>query len=315
MDIAEIKISEPIFLKDEDYLCKLTQNDNDILINVDITPSILNFIYGTSEYLVLNNNDIKVMKQIYDKAVDLVHENTEEWFENKLELADVKNAFVPFIVPDIENNCLGVKCGLNEDVEYNKDEKYDSVTLKVAGVVLNSNSFKINLVLDKLNKVEEKEEQSELVEKVQQEEEQKEEQKEEQQEEQEQEQELHTETQNELVSETQKIEEENIQEENQENVEENLVLPSDELDELTEVDFTNDNLDKLEMSIEKDNLFLYYDIINDKIKENMYYSLENILKKRNFKNNNFDIEEILFDDETVNDEDDYMNESDNEMTI
>ena len=87
------------------------------------------------------------------------------------------------------------------------------------------------------------------------------------------------------------------------------------MDELTEVDFTNDNLDKLEMSIEKDNLFLYYDIINDKIKENMYYSLENILKKRNFKNNNFDIEEILFDDETVNDEDDYMNESDNEMTI
>ena len=87
------------------------------------------------------------------------------------------------------------------------------------------------------------------------------------------------------------------------------------MDELTEVDFTNDNLDKLEMSIEKDNLFLYYDIINDKIKENMYYSLENILKKRNFKNNNFDIEEILFDDETVNDEDDYMDESDNELMI
>jgi hypothetical protein len=299
MDIAEINISEPVFLKDEDYLCKLSQKDNDILLNVDVTPSIVNFIHGTSEHLVLNNNDIKIMKQIYDKAVDLVHENTEEWFENKLELADVKNAFVPFIVPDIENNCLGVKCSLNEDVEYNKDEKYISVTLKVVGVVLNSNSFKINLVLDKLNKVEEKQEQTQLVEEVHN-----------------QEQELNSEPQNEVVSETQPVEEEeNTQEQTQESVEENLVLATDNLDELTEVDFTNDNLDKLDMSIEKDNLFLYYDIINDKIKENMYYSLENILKKRNFKNNNFDIEEILFDDETVNDEDDYMDESDNEMMI
>lgn len=301
MDIADIKISEPVFLKDEDYLCKLSQNDNDILLNVDVTPSIVNFIHGTSEHLVLNNNDVKIMKQIYDKAVDLVHENTEEWFENKLELADVKNAFVPFIVPDIENNCLGVKCSLNEDVEYNKDEKYISVTLKVVGVVLNSNSFKINLVLDKLNKVEEKQEQTQLLEEVHN-----------------QEPELHSEPQpqNEVVSETQSVdEEENAQEQTEENVEENLVLETDNLDELTEVDFTNDNLDKLEMSIEKDNLFLYYDIINDKIKENMYYSLESILKKRNFKNNNFDIEEILFDDETVNDEDDYMDESDNEMMI
>lgn len=293
MDIAEINISEPVFLKDEDYLCKLSQNDNDILLNVDVTPSIVNFIHGTSEHLVLNNNDVKIMKQIYDKAVDLVHENTEEWFENKLELADVKNAFVPFIVPDIENNCLGVKCSLNEDVEYNKDEKYISVTLKVVGVVLNSNSFKINLVLDKLNKVEEKQEQTQLLEEDHN-------------------QEQESEPQNEVVSETQSVNEE---ENTQENVEENLVLETDNLDELTEVDFTNDNLDKLEMSIEKDNLFLYYDIINDKIKENMYYSLENILKKRNFKNNNFDIEEILFDDETVNDEDDYMDESDNELMI
>ena len=100
-----------------------------------------------------NSNDvIKFTNKLYLNCLDKIFSLAKDWFESDISKEDIKKSLKKPITANIENNTIDLLCyNENKDVEYVKDNEYDSCELLFKGLHFNGDNFDIVLEITNLN--------------------------------------------------------------------------------------------------------------------------------------------------------------------
>jgi hypothetical protein len=245
-DQNEITFSDPEPISDEEYLCpSKLQNGDDVIYMFDNTFSVVD---KSEKHITINMDNkeiLKGIKNLQELCVDKIFSNSKEWFEDEIKFEDVKDNFKPFVVPNIEENCIVFEIEKNgvDDDALSKDAKIRDIKIIFSGVVFDGSKFKMIFKLSSFENV---------------------------------------------------LNEPLIEDEQ-----------TTETDDMQEVEIKSDNIEEqhdVKMNFEKDNLFMVYDIINEKLKNNLLFNLQEAFETKNINISDFDLEEIMFEDEYSDDD-------------
>lgn len=292
MYFAKFNYNHMPFMIKTNKICgfKHIKKNKDNYVNVSIT---------SQEYLVW-------FETFYKWCIETLHERSEDWFEDQLSLSDVEFSFVNPLKSNIKDVCFDIQCSTDDDRLHIVDTKDNVISLDtltdcniiptfhVKGIKFNDKYFVLDIELnnmlviledpesdteevhvnDKLNKFVEVNESNKIR--------------------------NHDNDENYVIH-TNKSDtiEQNIEnKENNENIS-NLSLEkqNDELNEigLNEVTIPTDNLEEMSMDIESNGFYKIYELLDEKIKDNIIENLQKIFNKKKIKLN-VDLMDI-FDEE------------------
>ena len=291
-----LKISEPYTIDTDTYFCKFSYNNMPFIIKTNRvcylkkrnknSNNYINISLTSQEYLIW-------FEQFYQECIQKFFEKSEEWFEDPLTLSDIEFSFINPLKSNIKDNCFDIQCitddnrlhiiDSNENVR-NLDDVIESKiipTFHIKGVKFNSKHFILEIELNSLYIIlDEIENPNESVEnKV---------------------------TENKVAE--NKVAENKVAENVNESVVENNLANNEnvvedknleENTEISEFSIPTDNLENLELNINKESFFKIYELINDKIKNGMVNHLRSIFIEKKIKNG-IDLNEMV----NYNDEED-----------
>jgi hypothetical protein len=253
------------FMVKTNKICKFNsiKKNKDNYVNISIT---------STDYLVW-------FESLYKWCIQTIYERSEDMFDEPLTLSEVEYTFINPLKSNIKNHCFDIQCLTNEDrlhIVDTKDNVYslDSLsncniipTFHIKGVKMNSNHFSLDIELNNilviLEDLDDENEESST-----------------------------KDEENKTVSplsilSTEVKEVKNVKEVKDVNelksVEpENLYLERDELDE---VSIPTDNLEEMNIDIESNGFYEIYELLDEKIKENVIQNLQKIFNKKKIKLN------------------------------
>ena len=290
MYFAKFNYNYMPFMIKTNKICRFKTNkkNKDNYVNISIT---------SQEYLVW-------FETFYKWCIQTVHERSEDWFEDQLSLSDVEFSFVNPLKSNIKHTCFDIQCTTDEDRLHIVDTK-DNVnsleslidcnvipTFHIKGIKFNNKFFVLVIELNNMlviledpdsdtevdvetnvkNKVTDvKENKNNITNEVK---------------------------SNESVTDrlNQNNEHKNVlNEQNREFL--SLEKQNNELNEngLNEVTIPTDNLEEMSMDIESNGFYKIYEILDEKIKDNVIQNLQKIFNKKKIKLN-VDLTDI-FDEE------------------
>lgn len=268
---------------------KSIKKNKDNYVNISIT---------SQEYLVW-------IETFYKWCIQTVHERSEDWFEDQLSLSDVEFLFVNPLKSNIKHTCFDIQCTTDEDRLHIVDTK-DNVsslesltdcniipTFHIKGIKFNNKFFVLVIELNNMLVILEDPD-SDIEESN------------------------HTDIKEDKnLKEVKESNEKNedsikdtkmnqIHDKNNKNDKSNLIEKGvtnislekqDELYEngLNEVNIPTDNLEEMNMDIESNGFYKIYEILDEKIKDNVIQNLQKIFNKKKIKLN-VDLTDI-FDEE------------------
>ena len=268
LDVSEITFSDPEPINDELHLCPAKLPTGDVIsLALDHVFSIVDINDEKVSINMDNKEIVRALKSVQDVCIDKIFNNSKEWFEDNIQYEDVKDNFEPFVHPNIEENCIVFEINTVEQQleSLEKGSMIHNVLMEFSGVTFNGSKFKMLFKLTSFDK--------------------------------------HVEV--DTVVEEEKLESpiEESKNEDDKLVEEVINLD----DDIEEVDIETGNIEEcndMKMNFEKDNLFMVYDIINEKLKSNLLFNLQEVFESKKINIDDFDLEEIMFEDEYSEDESD-----------
>jgi hypothetical protein len=285
-----LKISEPYTIDNDTYFCKFSYNNMPFIIKTNRvcylkkrnknSHNYINISLTSQEYLIW-------FEQFYQECIQIFFEKSEDWFEDPLSLSDIEFSFINPLKSNIKDNCFDIQCitddnrlhiiDSNENVRNLDDVSESKIipTFHIKGVKFNNKHFILEIELNNLyiildenvNKNEDNEkvvDEKVVDEKV-----------------------VDEKVVNEREVINEKVDELKIVNEPQ-NLEEN--------NDISEFNIPTDNLENLELNINKESFFKIYELINDKIKNGMVNHLRTIFIEKKIKND-INLSEMVNDDE------------------
>jgi hypothetical protein len=211
---------------------------------------------------------------LYKSCIELVAERSEDWFDEPMTVSEVENAFINPLKSNIKGECFDIRCATHEDrlhIVDTKDNVYSLEelsncnvipTFHIKGLKVNSKYFgldiEVNNLLVILEDLDEESETHETHETQQ-----------------------PLETHKNVASPTLHKEMKQPKEVKTEKEEKKDL----EKDELNEVSIPTDNLEEMSMDIESNGFYEIYELLDEKIKENVIQNLEKIFNKKKIKVN------------------------------
>ena len=286
-NVETLALNEPIQIEDNLYRCSAYDGDLTNLFMM-LTTDILCRIDDNNMILSTENKEIvKFVNKLYLKVIDCIHNKSSDWFENEVSKADVKQSVKNPILANIENNSLDIICNLSESHNGDDDKEFalSKCTLGFNGVIFDGEHFTLLL---EINDFEKKDENNSIEENSN---------------------EQITEPVDEPVDElaTEQVCDSTSENNNEEEIQE-VELPTGVEEVTIDVDDIGDN-EEMRMNLEKDNLFMIYDILNEKLRANMYHSVNELFENKKYNISDFDLDDIIFEDSDDEDEDDSDDES------
>ena len=225
------------------------------------------------------------------------------------------------IIANLENNSIDLLCyNDNEDIQIVKDSEYVNCELLFKGLHFNGEIFDIILEIVHMSEHEEtKYETNEVVEDTHIDNEVQEHTEDEQNKEQVEDENENEDEENEDEEEDEENEDEDEDEEEEKepiSVNEPIELLDNDIEEVElDLDDSESNTDEMKLNLEKDNLFMIYDILNEKLRLNLFNSVTGLIEKNKYNLGEFDLDDILFDDEDSDEDSDNESdvESDNDL--
>ena len=279
-----LKISEPYTIDTDTYFCKFSYNNMPFIIKTNRVCYLKKRSKNSNNYINISLTSQEYLiwfEQFYQECIQLFFAKSEDWFEDPLSLSDIEFSFINPLKSNIKDNCFDVQCitddnrlhiiDSNENVRNLDDISESKIipTFHIKGVKFNNKHFileielnSLYIILDDAENLNENPVEPSLV----------------------------IESKNEVVVKT-------VGEPKNEN--EVVVKNLEEINEISEFNIPTDNLENLELNINKESFFKIYELINDKIKNGMVDHLRTIFIEKKIKND-IDLNEMVND----NDEED-----------
>ena len=281
-----LKLSDPYTIDTDTYFCKFSYNNMPFIIKTNRvcylkkrsknSNNFINISLTSQEYLIW-------FEQFYKECIQMFFEKSEDWFEDPLSLTDIEFSFINPLKSNIKDNCFDIQCitddnrlhiiDSNENVRNLDDISESKIipTFHIKGVKFNNKHFILEIELnnlyiildDKTNEIENEHVPNEM----------------------------NTDVNTNVNTEDNS---KNVIEDNSKNVSEDKNL--EENNEISEFNLPTENLENLDININKESFFKIYELINDKIKNEMVNHLRTIFIEKKIKND-INLSEMVNDDE------------------
>jgi hypothetical protein len=284
-----LKISEPYTIDTDTYFCKFSYNNMPFIIKTNRVCYLKKRSKNSNNYINISLTSQEYLiwfEQFYQECIQLFFEKSEDWFEDPLSLSDIEFSFINPLKSNIKDNCFDIQCitddnrlhiiDSNENVRNLDDVSETKIipTFHIKGVKFNNKHFILEIELNSLYIILDDTSEQNVNEKNV-------------------DNEIKNEVTNEVVNE---VVNKNV--DKSENVIEHKNL--EENNEISEFNIPTDNLENLELNINKESFFKIYELINDKIKNGMVNHLRSIFIEKKIKND-INLNEMVNDDEEEED--------------
>lgn len=255
------------------YEFNIKYEDKPIEFNTNERVIIRNMDEESASLTVTNNKDLKLLYQIYNSIINNVYENQSKWFDGTFNMTTLKKLFEEYLTINVEENCVDIVCK-NECFDKYDETKREIIPLfSIEKLIFKNEIFTIKLVLKTF--------------------------------------EYYVGTPSKTLS-----EEEDDNEINDEPIYEEETINDEQNDEdeqnLEEINLETNNLEDTNMSINEDDFYIFYKLIQNNIYSNFSNSLQNTFKEKGIQiNDDIDLSEIIWDSDDSDINDDETEGSDN----
>jgi hypothetical protein len=225
---------------------KSIKKNKDNSVNVSIT---------SKDYLVW-------FESLYKWCIQIIHERSEDWFDELLTPSEIENNFINPLKSNIKDDCFDIQCTTDENRLHIVDTK-DNVnaletlnacniipTFHIKGIKLNDNYFTFDIEVNNILVILEDSDDSEPGQMPM--------------------------TEPKVIKEMKDKELKNTESPN-------LYLEKE--DDLAEVSISTENLEEMSMDIESSGFYKIYELLDEKIKDNIIENLQKIFNKKKIKLN------------------------------
>ena len=292
MNIIDISLSKLTILEpkpvDNKYLFQIQYNNDDFTFQ---TNGIMLFKTHNKSLSIVNKQDLLFLHNLYNLLIQNIFDNQQKWFENDFSIDVLKDMFVDILKPNIELNCVDLKCNLEILKDQNND--LDIIPLlKFSNILFDGKKFYITIDLAEHQIINNNKEKLENTNNLTNQSENNETQEDE---------EVNNETQEYNEEEQEQEEAEEEVDENEENSinEENEINNKQSQEEINEpqeeIEINTKNLEEINMKVDEDDFYIIYKLIQNNIYKNMNESLRNIFETKNVDTSSIDINELIYD--------------------
>jgi hypothetical protein len=286
-DIEKLKISEPYNIDDDNYFCKFSYNNMPFMIKTNKICYLKSRQKNSNNYINISLTSPDYLlwfENFYKECIQLVYTKSDDWFEEKLTFSDIEFSFINPLKSNIKDSCFDIQCITDENrlhiVDSNNNMlNLDNITeskviptFHIKGVKFNSKHFLFEIELNNLYIILE----DNLEEKVS----------------------------NEKMA-NEKMANESITNEIVKNIstfdnstDESMLPNNSEPDDLGLNEYTipTDNLENMHLNIDNNEFYKVYEIVNNRIKDDMVKHLRDIFIKKKIRND-IDLNEMIDDEE------------------
>jgi len=228
---------------------KSIKKNKDNSVNISIT---------SKDYLVW-------FESLYKWCIQIIHERSEDWFDELLTPSEIENNFINPLKSNIKDDCFDIQCTTDENRLHIVDTK-DNVnaldtlnacniipTFHIKGIKLNDNYFTFDIEVNNILVILEDSDDSEPGQMP--------------------------------IAEPKVMKEmKEMKDKELKNTESpNLYLEKE--DDLAEVSISTENLEEMSMDIESSGFYKIYELLDEKIKDNIIENLQKIFNKKKIKLN------------------------------
>ena len=284
----KLKINDPVNIDDDTYFCKFSYNNMPFIIKTNKICYIKKRNESKFIHVSLTSPDYLLWyEDFYKFCIEYVYNKNDDWFEDKLSKSEIEFSFINPLKSNIKESCFDIQCLIDENRLHVVDSN-DNVTnldtienskvipsFHIKGIKFNNKYFMFDIELCNLYII--LDEPSPSVSNV-------------------------TEPNNEIVSEaviesvTKPLDEPNNEikkVDKNEELEDSLENLENNIEELN---LQTDNLENANININNRDFYKVYELINNKIKEDIINNLRNIFINKKIKNN-IDLMELIEDEE------------------
>ena len=285
----KLKINDPVNIDDDTYFCKFSYNNMPFIVKTNKICYIkkrsndskfINVSLTSPDYLLWYEN-------FYKFCIEYVFNKNDDWFEEKLTKSEIEFSFINPLKSNIKESCFDIQC-LIDDNRLHVIDSNDNVTnidsienskvipsFHIKGIKFNNKYFMFDIELSNLYIILDEPTNKEVVNNV---------------------------VNNNVVN------NDHVNNEPLNNTANNYVnnedknkelednLESLENNALEELNIPTDNLESSNININNKEFYKVYELINNKIKEDIIHNLRNIFINKKIKNN-IDLLELIEDEE------------------
>uniref|UniRef100_A0A6C0D1F1 Uncharacterized protein n=1 Tax=viral metagenome TaxID=1070528 RepID=A0A6C0D1F1_9ZZZZ len=262
-----LNLGDPQPIDDDDlHYCKFNYNHMPFMVK---TNKICQFVLkkNRDNYVnisITSKDYLLWFETLYKSCIELVAERSEDWFDEPMTVSEVENAFINPLKSNIKGECFDIRCATDEDrlhIVDTKDNVYSLEelsncnvipTFHIKGLKVNSKYFGLDIEVNNLLVILE-----DLDDETHQ---------------------THENVPTPIPHKESKTEPKEMKNEKEEK-------KDLEKDELNEVSIPTDNLEEMSMDIESNGFYEIYELLDEKIKENVIQNLEKIFNKKKIKVN------------------------------
>jgi hypothetical protein len=269
----KLKINDPLNIDDDTYFCKFNYNNMPFIIKTNKICYIKKRI-DNSKYINISLTSPDYLlwfEDFYNHCINYVHSKNAEWFEEPLTKTEIEFSFINPLKSNIKDSCFDIQC-LIDDNRLHVVDSNDNVTnidivenskiipsLHIKGIKFNNKHFMFDIELTNLY----------------------------------------------IILDTVEINEKEI---SVNDVQTNVALPdpvdvpiltkneNDLENNIDEINIEATNLEQSNININNKEFYNAYELINNKIKEDIVNNLRNIFINKKIKNN-IDLYEMIEDEE------------------
>ena len=115
MNIENLQVYDPI--QDNDRHIFFLKIDKEPITYTPTVEYKVSFINNTPSLSVKYKSEIAIFNNLYQKAIDNVHENQDKWFEETMNRDALQSMFSPIFMPNINENCIDLHCSFDCSTE------------------------------------------------------------------------------------------------------------------------------------------------------------------------------------------------------
>jgi hypothetical protein len=259
-----LNLGDPQEIDEDTHYCKFNYNYMPFMVKTNKICHIKSIKKNKDNHInisITSRDYLVWFESLYKWCIQTIHERSEDWFGEEFSLSEVENTFINPLKSNIKETCFDIQCTTDENRLHIVDTK-DNVnaleslyacniipTFHIKGINFNSNHFTFDIEVNNILVILEEQDEPESVQ----------------------------------MSSAEQGKEIKEMKEKQKTELPNLSLEKD--DDLAEVSISTENLEEMSMDIESSGFYKIYELLDEKIKDNIIENLQKIFNKKKIKLN------------------------------
>lgn len=274
-----LEIANP-YQENNNYIFTIKSNTETLIYEPKRTHNLHKYENKMS-LSICDKQDLQFFDSLRNDLIRLMHDQQENWFEDKFTVEDLESMFYEYLRPNFRENSIDLQCLFSDEFHAklgNENESSFSLQIyprfSIQSIKFDGKKFYIMVDCNDFEYVGEKNTKND---------------------------------EEQPVEESQDVDDEvSLEREFEEDNEEK----SGTQDELEEVELNKENLENMDMSLSEDDYYIVYKTINQEIKNNIVDSLHKIFESKGINVGDLNLSDIVYDSDSDSDSDSDDSEND-----